>query len=117
MLGSTNSGNSGLVYYLGSGTSFDVSNIPGYQNLTADNFIVGATRLNLSGGGRCPYRDDIRMSCGGGGTITKSYNAQTGKLTIGTISGSVSVNNGGPSASVNLGEYFAYLVKGNIKQI
>ena len=34
--------NSSSVYYLGTGTSFDVSNIPGYQNLTKDNFIVCA---------------------------------------------------------------------------
>lgn len=115
MIGSTNAGSACQVYYLGTGTSFDVSNIPGYQNLTANNFIVGATGLGLSGGGSCPYRDDISMGCSGGGSISKSYNATTGKLTIGAVSGSVYVNNGGPTANVGLGGYFAYLVKGKIK--
>ena len=114
MIGKTNAGSGTQVFYLGTGTSFDVSNVPGYQNLTADNFIVGANRMSVSGGGRCPYRDDISMSVYGGGTISKSYNASSGILTINGVSGGASVNNGGPSSSFSL-SYFAYLVKGNIK--
>ena len=116
MVGVTHSGNSGTtVYYLGTGTSFDVSNIPGYQNLTDENFIVGALSMNVSGGGGCPYRDDISMSVSGGGTISKTYVPSTGKLTISQISGSASVNHGGASGKFSMGSYFAYLVKGRIK--
>lgn len=70
--------------------------------------------MSVSGGGRCPYRDDISMSVYGGGTISKSYDASNGILTISGVSGGASVNNGGPSSNFSL-SYFAYLVKGNIK--
>lgn len=104
------------VYYLGTGTSFNVSSIPGYQNLTADNFIVGACSMSASGGGSCPYRDDISMSVSGSGSISKSYDASTGKLTISGVRGHASVNNGGPDAYFTL-TYFAYLIKGKIKSV
>ena len=34
--------NLGKKYYLGEGTSFNVSRYPGYKNFTKDNFIIGA---------------------------------------------------------------------------
>lgn len=72
------------VYYLGTGTSFDVSSIPDYQNLTADNFIVdcGTYTVNAS------------CSLGGSGSnsakISKSYDASTGVLTLNDTSVSAS---------------------------
>ena len=38
----TLSSNLGKKYYLGEGTSFNVSRYPGYKNFTKDNFIIGA---------------------------------------------------------------------------
>ena len=102
------------VYYLGTGTSFDVSGIPGYQNLTKDNFIVGASAMSVSGGGGVAYRDDLSMSVAGGGSISKSYDASKGVLTISGVSGSAAVAYSA-SGHFSLSNYFAYLIKGKIK--
>lgn len=76
MIGTTNVGGC-QIYYLGTGTSFDVSSIPGYQNLTADNFIVDCGEYTVS----------ASCSLGGSGSnrasITKKYDASTGILTLG----------------------------------
>ena len=76
MIGQTNAVNSGLVYYLGTGTKFDVSNIPGYEKFTKDNFIVDCGTYSVSGSGT------FCGSCSNSGKLTKSYNASTGILTI-----------------------------------
>lgn len=114
MVGTTHVDSGGQIYYLGTGTSFDVSNIPGYQNLTADNFIVGASAMSVSGGGGVANRDDLSMSVIGGGSISKSYDASKGILTISGVSGSAVVAYSA-SGRFNLSDYFAYLVKGKIK--
>ena len=72
--------------YLGTGTSFNVTNIQGYQNLTADNFVCEPTAVAVipntygynGGGGHNVGQWGIT---GGSGGITKSYNASTGVLT------------------------------------
>ena len=76
------------VYYLGTGTSIDVkTKIPvGYDQLTADNFIVGV--LNTSNFNNLVNKSDsttVRSaSCGYEGfNLSKSYDASTGILTIG----------------------------------
>lgn len=126
MIGKTNAGSGTQVFYLGTGTSFDVSNVPGYQNLTEDNFIVdcGSYSLNVS------------CSLGGSGSnntsITKKYNPVTGILTLENTSVSAS---GGTNFSAvwEYGEGFSnryvygsasvtrnpqvWLCKGKIKQL
>ena len=72
--------------YLGTGTSFDVSSIHGYQNFTADNFVCEPVSVAIipsnygyhGGGGHNVGQWGIT---GGSGGITKSYNASTGVLT------------------------------------
>lgn len=70
------------VVYLGSGTSFNVSSYKGYENFTADNFIV---QMNNLSNWNSQYNSDIS----GSGTyffskvsisLGKSYNANTGVL-------------------------------------
>ena len=76
------------VYYLGTGKSFSATGIPGYQNLTADNFLIRAVdsysnsawyhgTCGLAGGGNADFY--------AGGSIdvhlNKSYDASSGKLT------------------------------------
>lgn len=119
MVGATNVNGGGLVYYLGTGTSFDVSHISGYQNLTADNFIVCLPEkltLSASGGGRGSSGTGRTVS----GTSGKSYNASTGILTVNSLSTSFGIGadegNGhwcNGSASVSAPK--VYLVKGKIK--
>ena len=72
--------------YLGVGTSFNVSNIQGYQNFTADNFVCEPTAVAVipsnygynEGGGHNVGQWGIT---GGSGGVTKSYDASTGVLT------------------------------------
>ena len=68
---------------LGSGSSFDVSSYPGYENFTEDNFIVEMG--NLSG-----WNNQTNSTINSTGTyyfsnvsisLTKTYDAETGKLT------------------------------------
>ena len=127
MVGVTHGQNSGLVYYLGTGTSFDVSGIPGYHNLTIDNFIVGMNNVSSSSWSFGSSGNDTLSVGASGAGFSKSYNATTGKLSIGILrNNSISVsfrnNDNGSSGGIGSGggssvEVFAYLVKGKIKTI
>ncbi len=73
------------VYYLGTGTSFDIkSKFPdSYQNFTVDNFIVGGLSGNVVAAKS--YTDGISgipVARANGFSISKSYDAQTGILTV-----------------------------------
>lgn len=66
------------VEFLGTGTSFNVSNIAGYQNFTADNFIIEPTNA---------YFETVESDAGFSErvfyvelTATKTYNPNTGVL-------------------------------------
>lgn len=116
----TNS-NLGSVYYLGTGTSFNVSSrFPNdYQKFTSANFIVGLTSVPYTEGQH--IRDTGEYVCGfaSGLNLSKSYNAINGLLTIGGYAQSVGMkhyeNNGqvGGYGSQS-GTVFAYLVTGKI---
>ena len=54
--------------------SINLTDVSGYKNLTADNFIVEFTRLQLTNTGN--------TNAGTGISISKSYNASTGVLTL-----------------------------------
>ena len=62
------------VFYLGKGMSFNVSHIPGYQNLTADNFLVVANSITINGT-FFNNGHDSSYYCGNASTyvVTKSY--------------------------------------------
>ena len=68
------------IINLGTGTSFNVSSYDGYKNFTNDNFIIGASS------GNCPSlgskTENSTRAKANGFTISKSYNASTGILTI-----------------------------------
>ena len=53
--------------------TFDVSSISGYENFTTDNFLVSPSFLQVRMDG-----PNVRAS----GSVTKSYNAKTGILTV-----------------------------------
>lgn len=112
--------NSSSVYYLGTGTSFDVSNIPGYQNLTKDNFIVCACSLSGSGTGGYYFNSVTESSNFSMPTVTPTVTYSNGKLTITNTSTSGSAGGGSPSsfgrASASLSNIKVYLVIGDIKQ-
>ncbi|MBQ3352150.1 hypothetical protein IJG91_00580 [Candidatus Saccharibacteria bacterium] len=76
---------------LGTGTSFDVSSYPGYQNFTADNFMIvfpSGGSASTSGGGCKGYDATGTFS------VTKTYNNSTGILQgYGTITTSLGCAN------------------------
>ena len=90
------------VYYLGTGTSFDIkSKFPdSYQNFTVDNFIAGGLSGNVVAAKS--YTDGISgvpVARANGFSISKSYNAQTGVL---EISGSTQQIRQGYDKAVNI---------------
>lgn len=76
------------VYYLGYGTQFSAASIPGYRNMTADNFVIrpdftsftdsntNAFTVGKAGGGTSTGRVNSSV----GVTLTKTYDASTGVL-------------------------------------
>ena len=73
------------VIDLGVGTSFNVSNISGYQSLSTSNFICELSS-SFSGDGRsasgtgAPYQDWVSTSFSV--SLSKSYNKNTGVFTV-----------------------------------
>ena len=104
------------VYYLGTGTSFNVkSKLPNdYNKLTNANFIVGASGIGSATTRPYSYgKGDITFSVGTK-NISKSYNASTGVLTLSNTSYSITTTHpGGVTASGNF-SCFAYAVVGTI---
>ena len=117
MTGKTNAGSGAQVFYLGAGTSFDVSNVPGYQNLTEDNFILGATCINTC---RPGSEDRLSYISLNGYNPTISYDKNTGIVTVnnnvgtwyvnGDANGHYYENSGNITMNMKV-----YLVKGKIK--
>ena len=77
--------NGGYVgcYYLGTGKSFNVSSVPNYRNLTADNFVVEPA--SLSGGGNNAqgfgwYDNGVKVSCSTSCGVNKWYDPGSGTL-------------------------------------
>lgn len=121
---SINSIQSSNFVYLGEGTSFDVSSYSGYENFTADNFIVESTSASGSGrgsgsinsGGFSSLGMQVNASCSL--TVTKTYNAETGTFTCSSVvrgSGSASGTgtntgtvSGGASANSKCKVYLYY---------
>ena len=80
------------VINLGTGTSFDVSSYSGYKNFTIDNFIVEVNGGSFSASGS--YNDIVTPVSGSGSyTVTKTYDSETGQLTISGLSGSSQIRN------------------------
>lgn len=67
------------VIDLGTGTSFTVTQYAGYQKFTADNFIAGVISAPSI---RTDYPNSVRYARAHGFTLSKSYNASTGILTV-----------------------------------
>ena len=112
----------GGVYYLGTGTSFNISDIPGYENLTADNFIVGVSASNSIRASGSDSNKNYANCQYNNFSLSKSYNNTTGVLTIGGNSYSITAccssgnsnfcADGAASGSVSP---FVYLVVGTIE--
>lgn len=104
------------VFYLGEGMSFDVSHIPGYQNLTVDNFLIVPTKVTATVKVRQAAYGEYH-STSNSATIKKTYDASTGTLKISGCSVSVSDATVEASASGSAGGINVYLVKGTIKTL
>ncbi len=121
----TKNSNLAGVYYLGTGTSFDIkSKFPDdYHRFTADNFIVGGSSGNVVAAKS--YTDGISgipVARANGFSISKSYVAQTGIL---TVSGNTQQIRQGYDKAVNITygnaaqtiETSCWLVIGKIQQL
>ena len=112
------------VYYLGTGTSFNVSSISGFENFDSSNFIVGGisapdmkTSRYTTGAGNVEDRAAAR-----GFNINKTYDKTTGILSLSGTSQTIQIhkNSNGYSSwasdqqNINC---FAYLVLGDIQNI
>ena len=109
----------GSIYYLGTGTSFDLkAKFPDrYQDFIADNFIVGITGMGACGGQ--VVREMAENSCGRaeGFSLKKDYSSTSGILTISGNTqqvGGYKYPNWVTGTSVQSGATFAYLVIGKI---
>lgn len=118
MIGTTNANSGTQVFYLGTGTSFDVSNIPGYQNFTADNFVIVAKSIYSFTSSESHAHSYVSNSV----TIkpTCSYNNKTGILSVSNTGASYyaypsSAN--GAYTSFNMNDYYVLLITGKIKTI
>lgn len=106
------------VYNLGKGTSFDVSHIPGYQNLTKDNFVIVAKSIYSYTSSEAHAHGSVYNSV----TIkpTCSYNNSTGVLTIKNMGASYyayPADANGAYSTFRLSDYEVLLITGNIKTI
>lgn len=115
--------NLGEVYYLGTSTSYNLATLlPNidYTKLTADNFIVSvnsmpSVRTNTWTNGEChPYARATGLS------VSKSYNKDTGKLSI-SASQRIYATNGDNNSDVahvdQSCSFKVYLVTGSIKSV
>ena len=107
MIGFTSAGGSKIHRVnLGTGTSFNVSNYPGYKKFTEDNFMLDATAVSCTAG-YWWYNTNLNQegNASGSSGITKSYNNSSGVLTIGgtstSCSGTMGQGNFNGSASVS----------------
>lgn len=71
---------------LGVGTSFDVSSYRNYQQFTEDNFIVYPVSISGYASAWNNYGDEGSADVHLGTTVTKSYNKNTGILTVSGLS-------------------------------
>lgn len=71
------------IVSLGSGTSFDVSSYPGYQNFTVENFRIASIRAAVGGMSYLSGPGNANVSGPTNSyTFSMSYNPSTGILTI-----------------------------------
>lgn len=123
MFTSEQNSNLGEVYYLGTSTSYNLATLlPNidYTKLTADNFIVSvnsmpSVRTNTWTNGEChPYARATGLS------VSKSYNKDTGKLSI-SASQRIYATNGDNNSDVahvdQSCSFKVYLVTGSIKSV
>lgn len=72
---------------LGQISTYDATSIPGYETLTADNFIVEITGVSgVSTGGAASGSQDDLYADYAGFSVSKSYNASTGTFTLSGMS-------------------------------
>lgn len=127
MVGRTNAVSGNQAYYLGQGTSFDVSNYTGYSGFTVDNFVVEPVGLSGSSKAVGEPGDDYdysstkgEASCSYSSSLVKSYNASTGAFTC-SLSASGSKTTGvnpvaTASGSAAISSFKVYLIRGDIKE-
>ncbi|HIT21763.1 MAG TPA: hypothetical protein IAB56_02165, partial [Candidatus Scybalousia intestinigallinarum] len=86
---------------LGTGSSFDIKNVYGnYSSLTNDNFIVKVENITVNGSGTDNDNDNSSYNGSFSVTPTLSYNASTGILTLGNLSGRRSYKTWGNTGTI-----------------
>lgn len=112
------------VLYLGTGTSFDLSGYVGYENFTAENFIIEPVSLSGSANAYVspdPYiMEDNSTSASYSGNLSKQYNSSTGTLTCSLSASGSHEHTWGEheltaSGNAKVASFKAYLIKGSIR--
>ena len=86
---------------MGTGSSFDIKNVYGnYSSLTNDNFIVKVENITVNGSGTDNDNDNSSYNGSFSVTPTLSYNASTGILTLGNLSGRRSYKTWGNTGTI-----------------
>ena len=112
---------SGELYYLGSKSSIDISNIQGYEDFTSDNFIVIPDSGSVTASNNNAATSNYLYSVSGNISISKSYNSSKGILAV-SCSENFSVtcvgasNNFWTNKSESRG-FKVYLYTGTVKSI
>lgn len=95
------SGGSVTLVDLGTGTSFDVSSYPGYQNFTVDNFMISGNATKAVVLMHSHTQGDNQTSAN-----LFSYDANTGKL---SVTNYINTTVGYSYAYVSISEYHVFL--------
>ena len=108
------------VYYLGTGTSFNIKTLfpNDYQNFTNSNFIVKFIKTNATNWTDMRSKDGGASNTSPSTSVTVSYNSKTGALTInGTQVTSTHFNNWDNQYYYITHTVGVYLVVGSIKSV
>lgn len=93
----TNGAGNSIFKYLGTGNTFDIKALypNNYKEFTVDNFIISAVSASTSAqsvdtvnSNAVSYAQSHTVNASQTVTLTKNYNAVTGILTIGNVTGS-----------------------------
>ena len=111
--GITNMGSTD-VYYLGTGTSFDIKTLfpNDYQNFTVDNFIIEPTKVTTA---LVAWNSTVQPTNTKNVNINKTYNQSTGTFTISNTGVAISIGDAASSGGIN--DIKVYLVLGSIENI
>ncbi len=101
------------LYYLGTGSSHNVSHIKGFENFTKENFIM--EYIGSSYGGAFNNVGTVAPNVAVVGS--KNYDPSTGKVTLNLSTSTALFEGGTQTRTLNMNLVKTYLVVGNVESI